>query len=129
MITASAMKPLESWFGFQPTLPDFQKMLLVLPRLQAVGVRAALNQQHEMLAFLKRRCDEDLKLADRIANAGEVKDIYDAVLTFYEGASKEYTAEAGKVAEFGSHVASEAIRSIQRETEALVEPGAARKAA
>lgn len=129
MAVASSMKPSESWLGFQLALPDFQKMLLILPRLQAVGIRAILDQQREVLAFLKRRCDQDLQLVDRIAKASEIKDIHDAVLTFYEGASKEYTAEAGKVVELGSHVASEAMRSIQRETEALIEPDASKKVA
>lgn len=129
MTAASAPKPQEFWYGLQFTLPNVQKMLLAVPRLQAAGVRAALNQQRELLAFLTRRCDQDLQLADRIAHADEVKDIYDAMLRFCEGAAKEYTAEAGKVAEIGSHAANEAIRSIKQEAEAWVEPGTVKKVA
>lgn len=129
MTAVDAAKPQEFWLGFQPSLPDFQKMLLALPRLQAVGMRAVLNQQREMLAFLKRRYDQDLQLADRIASADEVKDIYDAVLSFYEGASKEYSAEAGKIAELGSRVASETIKGIKQEAEVLTELSPAKRAA
>lgn len=129
MPAVDIVKPQEFWLGIQPSLPDFQKLLLAVPRLQAVGIRAVLREQREMLAFLKRRYDQDLQLADRIAGANEVKDIYDAVLSFYEGAAKEYTAEAGKIVELGSHVANETIKGISQEAEVLTEQAPAKRAA
>jgi hypothetical protein len=108
-------------FGFQPDLADYQKYLLTFPHLQALAFRAALGQQREALAFWKRRCDEDLHLADRIAKAGELKDIYDAMLGFYEGASREYAAEASKLADLGSRMANDAVKGFHKEAEVLTQ--------
>lgn len=116
---AAGAKAPEYPFTFQ--LADFQKYLLMFPHLQALAARAALGQQQQALSFLTHRCEQDVQLVDRIVNAGEIKDIYDAVVNFYEGAAKEYAAEAGKVAELGSRMTDDAMKSMRQETDEMAQ--------
>lgn len=119
----------QSWFPLQPGLPDYEEMLLALPRLQAAGLKALLEEQREMVAFVKHRCDADLHLADRIAHANAFKEVFDAMLVFYEAAAKDYSAEAAKLAERSSHAAGDVMKSVKQEAASLTRPQAVKQAA
>jgi hypothetical protein len=104
-----------TFFPFAGIVPDVAKMLLVVPHFQAAMLKAAIGQQREAIAFMGRRCDEELKLVDSIGAAPSIKDVYSACLSFWRDAAGQYAAEAGKVAELSSHNAMEAVRAVQQE--------------
>ena len=96
-------------------LPDMQKLMMVAPHMQAALMKAAIDQQRELFAFLERRCSEDMKLADKIGSATSVSDVYSACLGFYTDAATQYAAEASKAAEIGSQSAIEVAHDIQQQ--------------
>jgi hypothetical protein len=104
-----------AFFPFAGIVPDVAKMLLVVPHFQAALLKAAVGQQREAIAFMGRRCDEELKLVDSIGAATSIKDVYSACLGFWQDAAGQYATEAGKVADLTSHNAMEAVRTVQQE--------------
>ncbi len=115
-------------FGF--AVPgDAEKYMLVVPHIQAMYAYAVLEQQREALSFLMHRCTADLQLLEKISGAGDLNGIYQAMAGFYEGAAKEYSAEAGKVMEMGSRAAKGAMQGLRQEAEALSQPVAKNAAA
>lgn len=86
---------------------DVSKMFLTLPKLQAHSIHALLEQQREFLGFLGSRCEADLALVDRIAKAEELTDVVEAYRGFWQGAAKDYAAEAKRSVEIGTKSAAE----------------------
>ena len=73
-----------------------------------------------MLEFIGRRCDEDAKLAEKLAAAASVQDIYSACSTFCKDAASQYAAEFGKVAEANSRETMKAVEALQaKQAEAM----------
>lgn len=110
-----------TFFPFAGIVPDVAKMLLVVPHFQAALLNAAIGQQREAIAFMGRRCDAELKLAESVGAATSIKDVYSACLGFWQDAAGQYAAEAGKVAELTSHNAMATVRAVQQEA-ATVSP-------
>lgn len=110
------------WPFFQAGTSDMQGMMLTIPHMQAAGLRAMLAEQREMLSFAKRRCDEDLALADQLVEANDMKAVYEAVLHFYEGAAKDYVVEMSRALRLGSRVVGLANREWQHQAEELAKP-------
>jgi hypothetical protein len=79
--------------------PQLQHLMLYGPRLQAALLRAAVAQQKETTAFVAKRCDEDLKLADKIMVASSVSDVFGAFLTFWHDAAAQYVREGAQSTE------------------------------
>ncbi len=111
-------------FLLSTALPDMQKLMMIAPHMQAAFMKAAIDQQRELFAFLGRRCEEDLKLADRIGSAGSVGDLYAAYLGFCKDAATQYAAEAGKVSEISSRETIEVVHDLeQQQAEAMASVG------
>lgn len=98
-------------------------------QLQAQLFKAAMRYQIETLAFLKHRCERDVKLIDDLVASGEFEDAFDVVGAFVRNAATEYADEAGKFASIGSKLASEAARRLRKETDGAIQDIAAQTAA
>lgn len=114
-----------AWTSMKPAAVDLQKMLLAVPHMQAAGLKAALAEQREMLSFVKHRCDQDLVLTEQLAEANDVKGIYEALLRFYEVAATDYVAELSRVSRVGSRAVRKAAEEIRQEAEPLAEQATA----
>ena len=107
-----------------PTLSlavDPQKLALTAARLQAHAFKAAMRYQLEALAFLRHRCEMDVKLADDLVASDELNDAFDICTMFMQTAATEYAAEAGRFASISSRIASDAARRVRKETQEAVE--------
>lgn len=91
-----------------PDEADAPNAFITLAHFQALSLRTLLGQQREVMNFLGRRYDEELKLFDRIMAAGEPQAILAAVADFYRDAAKDYTAELGRAVERAPAIAAEA---------------------
>lgn len=116
-------------FSALPGMAESRKFLLAGMRLQALGFKAAMRYQIEALGFLKHRCEQDMKFVDALVADDEFKDAFDVYVTFMQNAANEYAAEAGKVAEIGSRVASETARRVRRQAQDVIDDAAARTVA
>ncbi|MGE4410725.1 MAG: hypothetical protein EP321_13035 [Sphingomonadales bacterium] len=107
-------------FMFTNAVPDMQKLMMLAPHMQAAFMKAAIDQQKGFFAFLGRRCDEDMKLAERIGSATSVGDLYSACLNFYRDAAIQYAAEAGEITQIESRETIEVVHDLeQQQTEAI----------
>lgn len=112
-----------------PGMAESQKFLLAAARLQALGFKAAMRYQIEALSFLRHRCEQDMKFVDALVADDEFTDAFDVCVTFMQNAANEYAAEAGKMAEIGSRVASETARRVSRQAVKTLDDVAARTVA
>ena len=112
-----------------PGMAESRKFLLAAVRLQALGFQAAMRYQIEALSFLKHRCEQDMKFADALVADDEFKDAFDVCVTFMQNAASEYAAEAGKVAQIGSRVASETARRVSKQAAEAIDDVAAQTVA
>ena len=84
-------------------------------KLQAHAFKAVMSYQVETSAFLKHRCEQDVKLMDDLAASDQFNDAFDVVSNFVQNATSEYSTEAGKIALLGSRLASETAQRMRKE--------------
>ncbi len=108
-----------------PMIANSQKFALASARLQAQAFKTMMRYQIEMLSFLKHRCEQDMKLAEDLAESDQLNDAFDVFSNFLQNAMTDYSMEASKVAEIGSKVASETARRVRKEGETVIENFAA----
>lgn len=121
--------PLHAFASIFQASPQLQHMMLFVPRMQAAMMRAAVTQQKETAAFLTRRRDEELKLADQIGKAETVKDVFTAWSGYWREAASQYAQEAGQVMERNSRSAREAADELGSEVTSAVQASLLRQAA
>ena len=76
-----------------------------------------MRYQIETLAFLKHRCEQDVKLVDNFVGSGEFIDVFDVFSNFMQNATSDYTAEAGKIAAISSKLASKTAKHLREEAD------------
>ena len=87
-----------------------QEPLFAAARFQAQAFKMAIRYQIESLCFLKRRCEQNLKLIDDFSGSDEFNDSFDVISNFMENAALDCTTEARKIALIAS-IASIASRA------------------
>ncbi|MCZ4088974.1 hypothetical protein [Sinorhizobium psoraleae] len=107
--------PSPSW----PTMADGAKYLLSMGRLQAEALRMTLRYQVELLAFLKNRSEQDLKLIDDLSSPDHVNEAFDLCCSFWQNAFLDYSDEAARIVEIGSDVAAETAKQVREEQKLL----------
>jgi hypothetical protein len=108
-----------------PFVAAGQKLFQATARLQVHAFKTAMKYQIETFSFLKRRCEDDLKLLEDLARSEETNDAFDVVANFIQNATSDYAAEAGRVASIGARLASETARRVRKEAEDTIEDMAA----
>lgn len=103
-----------------PYIANNQKLFYAAARLQAHAFKAAMNYQVEALAFLKHRCEQDVKLMNDLAASDEFNDAFDVISTFAQNATAEYSTEAGKIASIGSKLASETAKRMRKDVKDMI---------
>ncbi len=73
--------------------------MVEMAHLHAVGMRALLSRQREMLEFFEQRCDRNMHLFDAMAKVKEPRALMELMTEFYRSAAKEYATEMSKAAE------------------------------
>jgi hypothetical protein len=109
-------------------MANLSSPMVGLVRMQAMGMRMVLNQQQEMLKFLRRRCEQDLRLIDTIVGAQETQGMVEAVADFYRTAARDYSAEIGRSAATGSSAAAAASEAAVELVKSIAEPSGAHAA-
>jgi len=112
-----------------PMLTSSHKFFQAGTQLQAHLIKSAMRYQIEALAFLKHRCEQDVRLIDDLVGSDEYNDAFDVFNTFVQKATAEYAAEASKVASISSRLASETARRVRKEAENTIEDMAAQTVA
>lgn len=102
-----------------------QNLFQATAQLQVHAFSAAMRYQIEALAFLKHRCEQDVKLVNDLVASDEFKDAFDIFSAFAQNAATDYSAEAGKVASIGSSIASENAKRMHRQAANVIEDIAA----
>ncbi|MES0206971.1 phasin family protein [Mesorhizobium sp. LNHC209A00] len=124
-------QPEPSPFGTQllPIAGNGQKFFLAAASLQVHAFKAMMRYNVETLAFLKHRCEQDVKLADDLVTGPEFNDAFDIFAAFLQNATSQYVSEAGKVATLTSRLASETAKRVREEATTTIENIAARTVA
>ena len=104
-----------------PIVASMQKFALAGARLQAQTLKSMMRYQIEMLSFLERRCELDMKLVDDLVDTDQPSDAFNVVNTFMQNAAYEYAIEASKMISIGSKLAAEAGVEVRREAEEAAE--------
>src|SRR5687768_11725838 len=81
-----------------PYIANSQKLFHAAAQLQAHAFKAVMSYQVETLAFLKHRCEQDVKLMDDLAESDEFNNAFSVINMFVQNATAEYSTEAGKIA-------------------------------
>jgi hypothetical protein len=124
-------QPEPSSFGTQllPITGNGQKFFLAAASLQVHAFKAMMRYNLETLAFLKHRCEQDVKLADDLITGPEFNDAFDIFAGFLQNATSQYFCEAGKVATLTSRLASETAKRVREEARTAIEDAAAKTVA
>lgn len=103
-----------------PYIANGQKLFHAGAHLQAHAFKVLMRYQIETLAFLKHRCEQDMKLMDDLASSDEFNDAFDIVGNFVQNAVSEYSTEAGKFASLGSKLAAETAKRVREEADRTI---------
>lgn len=124
-------QPEPSSFGTQllPVAENGQKFFLAAASLQVHAFKAMMRYNVETLAFLKHRCEQDVKLADDLISGPQFNDAFDIFAAFLQNAASQYVSEAGKVATLTSRLASETAKRVREEARTAIEDAAAKTVA
>ncbi|QPC92919.1 phasin family protein [Mesorhizobium sp. INR15] len=124
-------QPEPSSFGTRllPIAGNGQKFFLAAASLQLDAFKAMMRYNVETLAFLKHRCEQDVKLADDLITGPEFNDAFDIFAAFLQNATSQYVSEAGKVATLTSRLASETAKRVRKEARNAIEDAAAKTVA
>lgn len=104
---------------------EIQRMVFATARLQAHAFSSILRFQLEALTFMRRRLEQDMRLAESLARSSDFSDAFDMFAEFAQNAATEYSDESGRIAEVTAKVASDAARKVRRETREAIEDLAA----
>lgn len=124
-------QPEPSSFATQllPIAGNGQKFFLAAASRQVHAFKAMMRYNLETLAFLKHRCEQDVKLADDLISGPEFNDAFDIFAGFLQNATSQYVSEAGKVATLTSRLASETAKRVREEARTAIEDAAAKTVA
>lgn len=75
----------------EPKAPDLARLAQGVVRMQASFARGLLQQEHELVDFIARRIDADLKLMDRLAAADDPGDLGRNYMAFSQRAMEDYS--------------------------------------
>jgi len=117
MVTQTETRPLHFVSPEMPNVDSAQKMLFAIARLQGQVFNSMMRYQIEALSFLKRRYEQDMKLADELTASDGFKDAFDCDADFLQNAFSEYSIETGKIAAMGSKIATDAARRVRKQAE------------
>ncbi|MCA0008739.1 MULTISPECIES: phasin family protein [unclassified Mesorhizobium] len=121
-------QPEPSSLGTQllPVAENGQKLFLAAASLQVHAFKAMMRFNVETLAFLKHRCEQDVRLADDLISGPQFNDAFDIFAAFVQNATSQYVIEAGKVAALTSRLASETARNMRKGARIAIEDAAAK---
>lgn len=120
------LEPFQFGLVSPPTPQNVQKLVFAAASTQAHAFKAMMRYHIETLAFLKHRCEQDVKLAEDLMAGSEFNDAFDVLSTFLQNAASEYATEAGKVATLTSKLASETARRVRKDARTAIEDVAAK---
>ncbi|PDQ23059.1 hypothetical protein CN311_00290 [Mesorhizobium sanjuanii] len=120
------LEPFQFGLVSPPTPQNVQKLVFAGAFIQAHAFKAMMRYHIETLAFLKHRCEQDVKLAEDLIAGSEFNDAFDVFSTFLQNAASEYATEAGKVATLTSKLASETARRVRKDARTAIEDVAAK---
>lgn len=112
----AAMTSLREAFSslpFAQAVPDMEQMLLMGPHFQASMMKILADRQGDFVAFLRQRCEEDKKFADKLAATTSLNGVYSACVDFFRNAASHYATEASKAAEANSKETMKAVETMQ----------------
>lgn len=104
-----------------PYMASSRKLFYVAAQLQAQAFKVVMRHQVETLAFMKHRCEQDVKLVENLAASDELNDAFDIVSNFAQNATAEYSSEASKIASIGSKLASEMAKRMRKGAKDTIE--------
>lgn len=107
--------------GMGGATPDPQSAMVGLAHIQALGLKTMVNQQRELMTFLGRRYEQDLRLFDRIIAAKEPQAIVEAVSAFYQDAAKDYSTQLTRTIENAPHVAADTGEALAEAAQAFTD--------
>jgi len=94
--------------------------------MQAHALKALIRMQIESLAFVKRRCEQDLKLIDDLITSEKYHNTFGVYGEFCRDAVSEYAAETRKLISTGSRIVSGSAKFANGEVDRVFEDVTAR---
>lgn len=94
--------------------------------MQAHALKDLIHVQIESLAFVKRRCEQDLKLIDDLIISEKYQNTFGVYGEFCRDAVSEYAAETRKLLSTGSRIVSDSAKFANGEVDRIFEDVTAR---
>jgi hypothetical protein len=114
--------------GFQASFGNGEALAAAISIQRELSV-AVLRWQVEGLCFLRRRLEQDMKLAETLANPEAAKDAFELLTTFWQAAGVDYVREASRFATIGARLSTDTARDLRTGAEKMAEDLVAQRAA
>jgi hypothetical protein len=115
-----------SVFNSIPFAHTNQALAMATAHMQAQALKALLRVQIESLAFVKHRCEQDLKLIDDLITSGKYHNTFGVYGEFCRDTICEYAAETRKLLSTSSRIVSDSAKFANGEVDRIFEDVTAR---
>jgi hypothetical protein len=119
-------QPSASVFNSVPFAHTNRAFAMAAVHMQAHAFKALIRVQIESLAFVKRRCEQDLKLIDDLIISEKYQNTFGVYGEFCRDAVSEYAAETRKLLSTGSRIVSDSAKFANGEVDRIFEDVTAR---
>lgn len=119
MTSKSSKQPVDFSEIWNPFIQNSTNPLLFGTSIQARFIKAALEQQMEILDFLKSRLSKDAAIVDKLTKIHETPEMLSSLSGFMQEAIDDYSQETAKLASHGSRLAVDTANQMQRKTEEI----------
>lgn len=119
-------QPSASIFNSVPFAHTNRAFAMATVHMQAHAFKALIRVQIESLAFVKHRCEQDLKLIDDLITSEKYHNTFGVYGEFCRDAVSEYTAETRKLVSTGSRIVSDLAKYGNGEVDKVFEDVTAR---
>jgi hypothetical protein len=105
-----AMQPSSAIVNSVPFAHTGRALAMAAVHMQAHALKDMIHVQIESLAFVKRRCEQDLRLIDDLITSEKYHNTFGVYGEFCRDAFSEYAAETCKLMSIGSRLVSDAAK-------------------
>ena len=119
-------QPSASIFNSIPLAHTNRAFAMAAVHMQAHAFKALIRVQIKSLAFVKRRCEQDLKLIDDLIASEKYHNTFGVYGEFCRDAVSEYAAETRKLISISSRIVSETAKHASGELDSAFEDVTAR---
>lgn len=101
------------------------KTMTAMTRMGTDALRHSIDMQTQFLGFVRKRLDEDMRVAEALSCCQSPQDALDVVGNFYKTAFENYTNEAQTLGDEVAQSAADTMKVVQEEMKEVSEKASA----